>query len=326
MAEARVAVALERARAAWRAVAGVTGPIEAELLTGGRHSTAVHLRADGVGSGSVVAKLRPAGGLDLERSLHERVLPALGLDVPACLGFAAGAGGESDVLLLEYVGERPFLPSRPAHRAAAARWLGTCHARSAGIPLPDAIPRRSREEERQLVSTTRSRLGGPLGNPGLGDPGRSLVARSIDLLDAALERWPEWVGRSQRAPSVLTHGAFVARNVRMRRAGRSLVTLPFDWDHVAVRSPAVDLARTPGGDAGFAANAALDVYRETLASCGLSLERGEVAALAALGTVVRAAACIGWLVPGLTRPDGAYALPELEIYRAALVGALGERP
>jgi hypothetical protein len=316
------ATALQRATAAWRQVAGVAGPIAAERLTGGRHSTTVRLRAGARSRSSVVAKLRPRGGLELERLLHERVLPGLGLAVPAYLGFAPGAEGESDVLLLEYVGARPFRPSQPAHRDAAARWLGACHAASAAVVLPDPIPRRSLDEERERVSTTRSRLLDVQANPELDGAGRSLVSRSLELLAGALLRWPEWTGQSRKVPAVLTHGAFVARNVRVRGAGRSLVTLPFDWDHVAVRSPAVDLARVPGGDRGFAANASLEIYRETLATAGLPLARQTLDALAALGTAIRSAACIGWLVSTLAGPGARHALPELEIYRVALDAVL----
>jgi hypothetical protein len=271
---------------------------------------------------SVVAKMRPRGGLDLERSIHEVILPGLGVPTPEFLGFVSGSDGESDVLFLEYVGTTAFEPSEPTHQDAAGRWLGRCHGASSRASIPELVPRRSLDEERVELATTRLRLSETLDNESLGNEGRSLVPRVLELMDAAMGRWPEWAQQTASVPSVLTHGAFVTRNVRMRGAGGSLTTLPFDWDHVALRSPAVDLARSPRTTRGFAANASLEEYRATLASSGLLLDGDTVGVIAALGTVIRAAACIGWLVETLASDYVDRALAEIEIYRHALVSAL----
>jgi hypothetical protein len=313
--------ALRRAVAAWRVVGPDVGTVEAELLTGGRHSTAVHLRT---GSGpSVVAKLRPRGGLDLERAIHQRILPELGVATPEFLGFAPGRGDEDDVLFLEYVGGSEFQPSDPAHQQAAGAWLGRCHAASARLEIPAVVPRKSPDEERSALCATRSRLSATLENPALGGEGSSRVSRVLELLDAAADGWADWSERGAALPPVLTHGAFITRNVRMREKRGTLTTLPFDWDHVAVRSPAIDLARLPGGNQGFAANASLEPYRAAWLATGLRVEPDAVAAIAMLGTVIRAAACIGWLVGSLTSEHVGRPLAELDLYQRAVAGALG---
>jgi hypothetical protein len=316
--------ALRRAVAAWRELEGVPGALAAERLSGGRHSAAVRLRT-GAGT-SVVAKLRRRGELDLERAVHEQVLPLLGVPTPACLGFARGRGDEDDVLFLEDLGDRAFRPTDPRHQRAAAVWLGRCHAVSTRTRIPDPVPRRSAEAERERILASRVRLADARDNPALGDQGAASVGRVLALLASAEQRWAEWATALASAPAVLTHGAFLTRNVRMRGEGDGLVALPFDWDHVAVRSPAIDLASAPGGSRGFAANASLEHYRLAAAASGLSLEPERIAALAAVGTLIRAAACIGWLVSSLAGPGARQALSELEIYRGALAAALGGPP
>lgn len=308
---------------AWCEIGGGQHLINCEFLTGGRHATIVHLRTGGQSGTSVVAKLRPSGGLDLECMIHKAVLPGLGVETPEFLGFASGSDGESDVLFLEYVGATEFQSSHPAHQDAAGRWLGRCHGASALASIPALVPRRSSDEDRVKLSTTRSRLSATLGNHALGQKGGLLVSQVLELLDTATGRWPKWAERTASVPRVLTHGAFVSRNVRMRGVGIDLTTLPFDWDHVAVRSPAIDLARTPGRSRGFGANASLETYRATLAASGLPLDHRVVAALATIGTMVRAASCIGWLINSLASEYVDGPLAELEIYRQALEAALG---
>jgi hypothetical protein len=257
--------------------------------------------------------------------MHEAILPELGVATPEFLGFASGrpgSDGESDVLFLEYVGAIEFEPFTSAHQEAAARWLGHCHAASARASIPAIVPRRSLDEDRGQLSTIRSQLSATLDNRVLGAEGGSLVSGVLELLDSAARRWSEWAEPTASVPRVLTHGAFITRNVRMRTARDRLVTLPFDWDHVSVGSPAIDLARMPGRTRGFAANASLGPYREALAAHGLSLEPGVVAALATLGTLIRSVACIGWLIGGLASDFVDSPLAELELYRQALDRAL----
>jgi len=313
--------ARQRAIEAWSELASGARVVAAETLSGGRHSDAVRLRTRA--GRSVVAKLRPKGGLALERAIHEQILPELGVATPACLGFVSGSGDAPDVLFLEDLGDRAFQPSDPAHQRAAGRWLGRCHAASAATAIPARVPRRSLKQEREQLAATRLSLAAAQGNEALGEPGAARVARVLELLAVAEERWDAWEAAAASVPAVLTHGAFVTRNVRMRGQAATLETLPFDWDHVAVRSPAIDLAQVPGGSRGFAANASLRHYRAAAAERGLALEAETVGALAALGTLVRAAACVGWLVPSLVGLRGAHALSELDLYRGALDATLG---
>jgi hypothetical protein len=271
---------------------------------------------------SVVAKIRPRGGLDLEHLIHRDLLPGLGVATPAFLGFASQSAGEGDVLFLEYVGAMEFRSFEAAHQEAAGRWLGRCHGASAQVSIPASVPRRSLEDEQDDLAERGSRLSATLDNPSLGEEGRDLVSRFLNLLQAAIDRWPEWVARTESVPLVLTHGAFVSRNVRMRGSGGELTTVPFDWDHGAVRSPAVDLARTSRQSRGFSANAPLETYRDSLAASGLPLEASTVGMLATLGTVIRSAACSGWLVKSLNTEHVRQPLAELEIYRRNLEAVL----
>lgn len=269
-----------------------------------------------------MAKLRPRGELDVERLIHEVVLPELGVDTPRFLGFHSGSAEEGDLLFLEYVGPAEFLPFEPTHQAAAGRWLGRCHGASARASMPALIRRRTLDEDRAELSATRSRLSATLVNPKLGAEGRLLVSRVLELLETAAGRWTDWAERTALVPQVLTHGAFITRNVRVRGEGGTLVTLPFDWDHVAVRSPAVDLARASGRSRAFAASASLAEYRTALAANGLVLEPGVVAAAATIGTVIRAVACIGWLITSLAGDHVEEPLAGLRSYWRALDNVL----
>jgi aminoglycoside phosphotransferase (APT) family kinase protein len=275
-------------------------------------------------SQSVVAKMRPRGGLDLEREIHQVVLPMLGVETPQFLGFAGGADGVSDVLFLEYVGASEFRPSEAAHQDAAGRWLGSLHAASARVTIPALVPRRSLDEERVAVADIRMRVSAMVESPLLDAPAQLLLWRVGEQLDAVLHRWPGWANQVAGLPQVLTHGAFVARNVRMCGSGDTLTTIPFDWDHAAVRSPAVDLARTPIPGRGFAANASLEHYRGALAAAGAALDPEVVGAVATIGSAIRAAACIRWSIRSIVPGYVDQPLADIGGYLQALDAALGK--
>jgi hypothetical protein len=307
--------------AAWQAISGRDDIFDVDLLRRGGHAAVLSLRPRGRAEPPVVAKIRPRGGLDLERAIHEVVLPALSVETPGFLGFANA--GENDVLFLEHVGLREFVPHEPAHQAAAGRWLGQCHGASTQVSSPSIVPRRDLAEDRASLGSTHSQLATILGSTALGAEAEQLVSDVLELLSTAARRWPEWAERVALAPAVLTHGAFIARNVRIRGEADTLVTVPFDWDHVAVRSPAVDLARAWGRTRGFAASASLTEYRTVCSLNGLPLEPDVVAALATLGTVIRAAACIGWLTDEIAGDNRATPLAELAVYQKTLRAVLG---
>ena len=108
----------------------------------------------------------------------------------------------------------------------------------------------------------------------------------------------------------------------MRGDGGELTTVPFDWDHGAVRSPAIDLASTSRRSHGFSANASLESYRDALAASGLPLEASTVRALSTMGTVIRSAACSGWMITRLESEHVRQPLAELETYRRNLEAIL----
>jgi hypothetical protein len=267
-------------------------PTEVVPLKEGFKSSVYRLAGVGPG-GSVVAKCRARGELDLERFVYQHVLPRLPVTTLACYGFLADDGGGSSWLFLEDGGPGRYSPASDRDRELAAHWLGQLHASAATVAetagLPDRGPGHYLDHLRAAADALRRAA------PFLGPDDRA----AADALGPELDRLAAGWGRVERdcggAPPTLVHGDFVGKNVCVRDRGGETVLLPLDWETAGRGGPAADLARfaVDPTDAWFAAYAA--VVRPAWGR----LTPAEVRWWAGHGRVFRYLAAARWAAEGL---------------------------
>src|SRR5206468_12965979 len=106
------------------------------------------------GGRSIVARRSLTPGASVERTVHERILPALPVTSPRYCGFRAD-GTERAWIFLEAAGDERYAASDPTHRSLAGRRVGTTHSAGARLSTAASLPDRS--EERRVGKECRSR-------------------------------------------------------------------------------------------------------------------------------------------------------------------------
>jgi ATP-binding cassette, subfamily B, bacterial len=213
---------------------------------GGRQATAVKRKKQdtsafrlyperGPGDG-VIARRGRTERIEREARLYDRVIPHE-LTV-RCLGSAPSVQKPAHSwIFLEDAGERGLKLSNPEHRHWAASWLARLHSVDASIL--------------DIADLDQLSLDGRLGHfPRVVSEFESMSNSSsgwfIELMDDLLQRFraverlvPLAVDRAMSAPIVLAHGDFQDKNLRL--IDDRIVA--FDWETLALTTPAVDLAR-----------------------------------------------------------------------------------
>ena len=319
----RVASLRTRALDAWAETGGARDALDTEVIHDGRHSCVVRITRTG-GRVTVVAKMVPHGGMALDLLLHEVVIPRLDVPSPRFLGFADGGPDGLDVLFLEDIGDVPYVVRSIEHRRAGARWLAALHGSAALSPESSdvRVPLKGPEYFHGLLEEVQDQLCAGASSPVLDAAQASALGRLRRTLAEVERRWDDLVTICLAVPATIVHGAFITRNVRVVATDRGISTIPFDWEHVAWASPALDLARSPDFASGFAANAHLGVYRRALARQGFPLGAADVRRLAAAGTCFRGIASMAWASHGLTTAHPDKAVLSLEMYERCLTRAL----
>jgi len=234
---------------AWRAVdRRAPRPAAIEVLERARSRSGVfRLRGSGPGGGDVIVKQRPAGDLDDERRLYERVLPALAVPTAAWLG-SLDVFEQDAWLFLEDLGEVWYSPDDAVHRKLAVRWVAGLH--SGARPDADWLPRAGPSYFRRVLDDADAGLQAAMPHPGLSGDGRAVLDGIRRQLARAADGWGDVELACAPMPSTLAHGDFVPKNVRARVRGGATELVAFDWETAALGPPAVDIALLPGGHAG----------------------------------------------------------------------------
>jgi aminoglycoside phosphotransferase (APT) family kinase protein len=290
---------------AWRSLgAGRGEPEHLEVLKRDRAGTLV-CRLRCTGEPVVIAKRSPQANAAVERTVYEAILARLPVPSPRYHGANAEPEGGFCWLFLEEVGGKRFRPERPAHRAAAARWLAALHRASADLAPVPALPDRSPEHYRGLLERGRDAL--RLRREAAAGTGARAVLE--DVL-AQLERLPSHWSALERAcngaPATLVHGDLVDHNARVLDAPPGPAFLAFDWEKAGWGVPAEDLASVD-----------LDAYRASRGN-PLDLDPDALRRLAGAGRVFRCLVFLEWATSGRSPMHADGELEQLGLCRSWL--------
>jgi aminoglycoside phosphotransferase (APT) family kinase protein len=205
-------------------------------------------RLDGVGAqgSAVIAKLNREGGLLVERTIYEDVLPDVPVPALHYYGFVAEQNGRDCWLFLEDAGGEAYASANTSHRRLAGHWLARVHTSMAGMAVAARLPDRGPAHYRDHVRSARDTIMRYLSNPVLTDSDASELTALVVLLQALEARWDHVEGCCTAMPRTLVHGDFQARNMRVRMSRRGLTLFPFDWELAGWGVPAPDLDQSTG--------------------------------------------------------------------------------
>lgn len=231
------------ASAAWRELHPECRPAEhiSVLKTEQHHSAVYRLEGTGPANTAVIAKRCKSPLAEVERQIYEQILSKLPVSAPRFFGVWPEKESGRTWIFTEDAGDEWFDDSLRSHRILAARWLGRMHTAAAEIaarlPLPDRRPL----YYLHLLRLANTAILESFSNPGLRPNQRALLASIVHRLRCTELHWEELHEMCSVLMPTLVHCDFVAKNVRIRRAGGGSELLPFDWENSGFGLPAPDL-------------------------------------------------------------------------------------
>ncbi len=285
----------------WNELHPALPPRRLEIWSAGttRKAAVYRLTLPDAAAPAVFAKRGARKLLDVERTIHESILPALPVPSPRFFGFREGTEGD-DWLFLEDVGDRWLRPQDRAEAALAGSWLGRMHAAAAadenGPRLPDAGPGRYLAHLRRA----RERIRANLSNPALAAADVALLGSILQQLDRIEARWERLERACAGMTPTLVHGDFQTKNVRIREIGGRLELIPIDWEMAGWGIPVVDLADAPSPSVEHQVD--LVAYRSAVRDRWPDLSPDDLNRLAAIGYLWRRLAAIDWEATNLRFP------------------------
>ena len=284
------------------------------------HLTVYRLQGLGPEGEAVIAKRCDRGEGLVERAVYERVLPHVSLPGPHFYG--AVEDQDACWLFIREVHGEKYDVERPDHRAAAARWLGVLHTEACGVAgragLPDAGPRRYRDQMR----ATRDAVRNHLHNPAFSHDDLAFLDELLEQFDELDEHWDRLERDCSGLPPTLIHGDFNGKNLRVQTAPSGPQLVAFDWADAGLAVPAVDLAQVATPSFRMSASPDLATYCSVMRRRWPECDHADIERLANCGSVFRALAVITWDANHLAEAWADAFLPNLRIYQAELISAL----
>jgi hypothetical protein len=241
---------LEGVRRSWRQLRpDGPEPEGIEILVRKKKSAACRLLGPEGAGFPLIAKKARKRTAEVERILHECILPRLPVDSLAWHGLV-DAEGEFCWFFMEDAGEAVFTPGVPEHRALAARWLAALHTAAEGVAAVAGLPDRGAADSLRRLQQGRERILRGGGNPLLSPANREALGAILGHYDVVESRWAECEAVCNDAPKTLVHGDFGKKNLRVRcRWGRPELVV-FDWEYAGFGFPGGDLSLVDPADYG----------------------------------------------------------------------------
>jgi ABC-type multidrug transport system ATPase subunit len=299
----------------WAAVGGGQHAMEV------KRKSAFRLSREGGEDDAVIAKWNRTERIEREVRLYDRVIPR---DLTVrCLGSAPSLQHQGrSWIFLEDAGERDVKLSNPKHRHRAASWLARLHSVDASALDVTDLDQLSLEGRLGHFSVVVSKF-------------ESTSSSSSDwftqLMDDLLQRFreverlvPFAVDRAMSAPIVLAHGDFQDKNLRL--VNDRLVA--FDWETLALTTPAVDLAKllpVHNGlpDTGVTSRDVAERYMTGIKEKWAGLDFDTLMDCALVGTWLNLVQAVDWLMQSRSWDRG-YTIGAVKVY-VEWLGALSDR-
>jgi ATP-binding cassette, subfamily B, bacterial len=262
------------------------------------------------GRALAVAKRSSAPGLAVERALLERVLPLLPVRTPRFLGYVELA--DEAWLFMKDVGDGRYTPD---DLVLTTEWLAELHASGARLGDNVELPDRGPDHYRLHLEAARTTMVENRARRWLTDVDRALIDRAITMCGRIDACWNRLEDVCAQFPRTLVHGDFAAKNLRVRRRGRSTELFVLDWEMAGWSAPSADVAFLAGSPL-------LEHYCDVARAHGYEVDYEHAGDLAAVGVVFRWVAGLDWASRSLRYPWVDEALRKIEYYVPSLDTAL----
>lgn len=286
-----------------------------ETLKDIHKSSLYRLEGVGMGGSAVIAKRGRRGPLPLEHKIYMEVLPHFPMPSLHCYGFVEKPDDKFCWLFLEDAGGEQYSSLSEAHRALAARWLGTLHTASLTSAVDNALPDRGPNYYLEHLQLAGQAIQQQLSNPTLHPDYQAVLESIASQCHFLEERWSLVEDFCNRMPRTIVHGDLVIKNVRIRMSGTGITLLPFDWEFAGWGVPAADLVQ-------FSLQAVspdIAVYRSIVQPFWPHLDLQDIRKLADFGRVFRSIIAIFWDTWSLRYP---WAEGNMRIYEAYLADSI----
>lgn len=229
------------ARRAWRRLRpGGPEPEQIEVLVRKKKTAVCRLAGPAAAAFPLIAKRTRRRIAEVERILHERILPRLPLRSLAWYGSVEEEREEFCWLFLEDAGDLAFASDRHEHRMLAACWVVALHTAGARVGAA-GLPERGSCEALERLRTTRDRILAHLDDGAPPSQEREVLGAILALYDVIEPRWEACAAICEEVPRTLVHGDFTKKNLRVRRRAGVPELLVLDWEHAGIGFPGIDL-------------------------------------------------------------------------------------
>ena len=233
---------------------------------------------------TAIAVYAPQGIAEIEQIVCTQLLHKIAMPALEWYGQAVSGDRAYRWFFTGDAGNEWFDPAIESHRILSASWLAMMHLATGDLAPPEGIPRRGAAEMFTHVQSALHSLNLHGNYPGMTNDQLTMMRILKQQFETIPGRWDEIESACAAAPSVLIHGDFANRNLRVieQATGQSLI--PFDWEDATWGPPALDIMHTRPRSSCEAANPDLPTY------CALVQHRWpqfDIAAARYLGTVGR---------------------------------------
>jgi len=300
-------------------------PTGIETLQKKRKGSVYRLEGVGPGGSDVIAKRSSPERLLTERTIYERVLPALPVATVRYYGFVEEPDEGCCWLFIESAGGAGYSSLTEEHCALAGRWLGLLHTSASCVAPTASLPDRGPGYYSEQLQSACDTILRNLSNPALNTDDLAVLEAIVRQCEVVRSRWGQVERLCERMPRTLVHGDFAPKNMRVRAGQAGGALLPFDWGSAGWGIPAADLAQS--GMAlndcwNYWANPDLDTYCSVAWESWSRLEVQDVESLATIGKIFRCLVCINLEAPSFAMGWVENAVRDMRIYQAAMVDAI----
>lgn len=287
-------------------------PARVTTLKPDYRKSAVYLLEDFATSHSaVVAKCCPLDVVTVEDTVYRQLLPHV--PYPTLRHFGTLRIHEDKIgwLFVEYSNGERFAPANPDHRRLASHWMSCLHMATARFAQEIPLPKRDSRYYQDLIAAANRTLRDSLANPYLTADQTKLLQNLMCSCELLAARWCDIDSILTTAPTMLAHGGFHQKNVRVGERDGKVALAVFDWESAGWGPPIIDLGSVDSHQ-----------YRENLGEAWpeLTVERVEV--LSAIGRTFGALKSIPGEAKTLSGPWPGKMVGKLQYYAAEIATAM----
>jgi hypothetical protein len=293
-------------------------PEKITILEETRKSSVYQLYGVGKEGSDVVAKRCRRNAALVENSVYIDILPYLPTPSLRYYGFVEEPDDKYYWLFIEKaIGDR-YLPNLLEHRIAVSNWLGLFHIYSAQLPVSHRLPEHGTNYYLKKLDEICERIKQNFPKTVLNNKDKKILKKIVLHCEYLKSCWNEIESLCLQMPRTVSHGDFVAKNMRLHHNQQGITVYVFDWETTGWGSPAIDLAQIPQAFTRFSAKVHIDTYTAIIRRHWINLKLDTLSRIVHLGTLFRLLMCIEWMTLYLKYSYLERPMRKLEYYESKL--------